>query len=70
MDPLWDRLGELRMPVTLVTGRKDAKFTAIAREMMQRLAPGAEHVEIDAGHAIPLEAPEALARVIARAEGR
>jgi 2-succinyl-6-hydroxy-2,4-cyclohexadiene-1-carboxylate synthase len=70
MDSLWDRLATLRMPVTLVTGRKDAKFTEIARRMMPRLAPGTEHVELDAGHAIPLEAPEALARVIERAEGR
>ena len=58
------------MPVTLVTGRKDAKFTATAHEMMRRLPAGAEHVELDAGHAIPLEAPEQLARAIERAERR
>ena len=26
MPPLWDRLGELAMPVTLVVGERDAKF--------------------------------------------
>ena len=26
MEPLWDRLGELAMPVTLVVGERDAKF--------------------------------------------
>ena len=31
MAPLWDRLGELAMPVTLVVGERDAKFRAIAR---------------------------------------
>jgi pimeloyl-ACP methyl ester carboxylesterase len=56
--------------VVVVTGRKDAKFTAIAQEMMQRLAAGAVHDEVDAGHAIPLEAPVALARVIERAVAR
>jgi 2-succinyl-6-hydroxy-2,4-cyclohexadiene-1-carboxylate synthase len=70
MDSLWDRLAELTMPVVVVTGRKDAKFTAIAQEMMQRLAAGAVHDEVDAGHAIPLEAPVALARVIERAVAR
>ncbi len=70
MDPLWDRLPELAIPITLVTGRKDAKFTAIALEMMPRLPPGTEHTELDAGHAIPLEAPAALARAIERVEGR
>ena len=70
MDPLWVHLPELGMPVTLVTGRKDAKFTATAHEMMDRLPAGAEHVELDAGHAIPLEAPEQLARAIERAERR
>src|ERR671916_1350764 len=30
MDPLWDRLGELAMPVTLVVGARDDKFRAIA----------------------------------------
>src|SRR5215218_8414364 len=33
MPPLWDRLGELAMPVTLVVGERDAKFRAIAARM-------------------------------------
>ena len=33
MPPLWDRLGELGMPVTLVVGERDAKFRAIAGRM-------------------------------------
>ena len=33
MPPLWDRLGELTMPVTLVVGERDAKFRAIAERM-------------------------------------
>ena len=33
MPPLWDRLGELAMPVTLVVGERDAKFRAIAERM-------------------------------------
>ena len=36
MPPLWDRLGELAVPVTLVAGERDAKFRAIAGRMAAR----------------------------------
>ncbi len=58
---LWERLGELRMSATLVVGERDEKFTAIAGDM------GLEVVIVPgAGHAAHLEAPEALAAIIAR----
>jgi 2-succinyl-6-hydroxy-2,4-cyclohexadiene-1-carboxylate synthase len=61
-EPLWDRLGELRMPVALVTGRADSKFDAINDEMQ---APcGATRIRLDGGHALPLEQPHALAAAI------
>src|SRR5215218_10293170 len=41
MPPLWDRLGELAMPVALVVGERDEKFRAIAGRMAERL-PRAE----------------------------
>ena len=34
---LWDRLAELRMPVTLVVGERDEKFQAIAARMAAAL---------------------------------
>ena len=37
LPPLWDRLGELTMPVTLIVGERDAKFQAIADEMAERM---------------------------------
>ena len=62
---LWDRLPELEMPVVLVVGERDQKFRAIAGEMV---ASGLERAEIvvvpGAGHAVHLEAPGAVARVI------
>jgi 2-succinyl-6-hydroxy-2,4-cyclohexadiene-1-carboxylate synthase len=61
MEPLWHRLGELSMPVTLVTGAGDIKFGAIAREMLHALPPGARHVKLPGGHAVPLEQPSRLA---------
>ena len=34
---LWERLGELRSPVDLVTGEADPKFTALARRMGEKI---------------------------------
>jgi 2-succinyl-6-hydroxy-2,4-cyclohexadiene-1-carboxylate synthase len=64
MEPLWDRLGELAPPVLLVTGTMDAKFDAVAREMLGRLPPPARHLRLPGGHAVPLEQPAALAETI------
>jgi 2-succinyl-6-hydroxy-2,4-cyclohexadiene-1-carboxylate synthase len=61
MDPLWDRLGELTIPVTLLVGERDEKFRAVAEQMAARL-PDARVVVIDgAGHAAHLEAPQTVA---------
>ena len=61
MPPLWDRLGELVMPVTLVVGERDTKFRAIA----ERMPVGEVVVVPGAGHAVALEAPAAVAEAIA-----
>jgi 2-succinyl-6-hydroxy-2,4-cyclohexadiene-1-carboxylate synthase len=64
MPPLWDRLGELALPVTLVVGERDAKFCAIAERMRERLAHAAIAVVPGAAHAPHLEVPEAVAQAI------
>ncbi|HUF85605.1 MAG TPA: alpha/beta fold hydrolase [Acidimicrobiia bacterium] len=64
-EPLWGRLPELRMPVVLVTGALDDKYTAIAREMAAPVANVRVHVIGGAGHALHLEQPDALADVLA-----
>jgi 2-succinyl-6-hydroxy-2,4-cyclohexadiene-1-carboxylate synthase len=66
-EPLWDRLGELSMPVLLVVGEHDAKFRRIADEMVAEMGTGRVRVEVveGAGHAVPLDKPETCARLIA-----
>ena len=64
MPPLWERLGELALPVTLVVGERDAKFREIASRMARRLSRGEIVVVEGAGHAVALEAPAAVAEVI------
>src|SRR4051794_20405278 len=64
MEPLWDTLHELTIPVTLITGERDAKFDALAKAMLRRL-PNAHHVVIPGvGHAAQLEDPDAVAQAI------
>ena len=66
LPPLWDRLGELAMPVTLAVGERDEKFRGIAAEMSRGL-PGSQVVVVPgAGHAVHLEAPEAIAALLSR----
>jgi 2-succinyl-6-hydroxy-2,4-cyclohexadiene-1-carboxylate synthase len=63
MEPLWDRLGELEMPVTAVAGERDAKFRALGERMVDRM-PRAELLVIPGGHRLPLESPRALTAVL------
>jgi 2-succinyl-6-hydroxy-2,4-cyclohexadiene-1-carboxylate synthase len=61
---VWDRLGELRVPVVLVVGERDQKFRAIAEQMAAAIASGEIVVVPRVGHAVHLEAPEAVAAII------
>jgi 2-succinyl-6-hydroxy-2,4-cyclohexadiene-1-carboxylate synthase len=61
LPPLWDRLGELDIPVELIVGERDAKFQAIASQMLERLPSGRITVAEGAGHAVHLERPEVVA---------
>ena len=65
MPPLWERLGELAVPVELVVGERDEKFRAVAARMVERLSDARVHVVPGAGHAVQLEAPAAVADVVA-----
>jgi 2-succinyl-6-hydroxy-2,4-cyclohexadiene-1-carboxylate synthase len=64
MEPLWDRLGELEMPVALIVGERDTKFRAIAEQMATAIPDATLHVVAGAGHAVQLETPEALAALL------
>jgi 2-succinyl-6-hydroxy-2,4-cyclohexadiene-1-carboxylate synthase len=61
---LWGRLGELQMPVSLLTGADDPKFTAINVRMAASI-PSARHIVIaDAGHTPHIEQPAVLTAAI------
>lgn len=59
---LWGKLSQVRMPVLLLAGELDGKYTALVRRMALEL-PGAEvAVAPGVGHNVHLEAPEWYAR--------
>jgi len=66
MEPLWDRLPSVAIPVTLIAGERDAKFRAIAERMAGLLPDARLHVVPGAGHAVQLQQPAALAELLAR----
>jgi 2-succinyl-6-hydroxy-2,4-cyclohexadiene-1-carboxylate synthase len=64
LPPLWGRLAELQIPVTLVVGERDEKFRTVV-ERMEAMIPDARlEVVHGAGHAVHLEAPAQVAAVI------
>ena len=66
MAPLWARLHELAaLPVTVLAGERDPKYVQLGARLAAALPRGALEVVPDAGHALPLEAPAAVAAALA-----
>jgi 2-succinyl-6-hydroxy-2,4-cyclohexadiene-1-carboxylate synthase len=64
-EPLWGRLAELEMPVLLVAGELDVKFTVTGERMAAAIGPNATAVTMPAcGHAAHLERPDAFCRLM------
>ncbi len=60
-DPLWHKLGRLSMPVLVVAGERDDKFSALAQRMAREIGDNATLALVpDAGHAAHLEQPAAF----------
>ena len=64
---LWDQLGALDMPVLLMAGVDDAKFSAVATRMGASIGPNATVALVPrAGHSAPFESPADTASIIRR----
>jgi len=65
-EPLWDRLGQLTMPVLVMAGELDRRFVDLGRRTVAAIGTNAELVLIPgAGHACHLERPDACCLVLA-----
>lgn len=62
---LWDRLAELSMPVLIIAGANDAKFTQLGHRIVESIGSNATFQAIEnAGHSAQLEQPFATAAAI------
>ena len=61
---LYAQLPTLNIPVLLIAGELDAKFTTIARHMAQALPQSQLHIIPAAGHTVHLERPQAFASLV------
>jgi 2-succinyl-6-hydroxy-2,4-cyclohexadiene-1-carboxylate synthase len=57
LEPVWDRLGELRCPVLLTAGEQDRRYAGAAGRMAAAITEARVRLVPDAGHAPQLEAP-------------
>ena len=63
--PLWGRLGELSMPLLVVTGGSDRKFIDLGRRLVAAVGPSARQVVVPGtGHAPHLVDPAAVAAAV------
>ena len=63
-EPLWGRLAELSMPVLVLAGADDPKFTALGRRLASAIGDNARFRIVPGGHAVHLESPAETAAVI------
>jgi 2-succinyl-6-hydroxy-2,4-cyclohexadiene-1-carboxylate synthase len=64
MRPLWQQLGRLRMPVTVLAGERDPRYVALGERLVAALPDARLVVVPGAGHGLPREAPQAVAAAI------
>lgn len=68
IQPVWERLDELKMPVSVLAGDRDAKYIAIARRMAT-IIPDSDLAIVSGGHSLLLENPGAVAAAIEGSRG-
>lgn len=66
MPNYWQRLSELRMPLCLVAGGLDAKFSELARLMAAHARHASLHIAPGAGHDLLLERPDFINTLLDR----
>jgi 2-succinyl-6-hydroxy-2,4-cyclohexadiene-1-carboxylate synthase len=66
-EPLWDRLHEIEVPVLVLAGVDDAKFSAVATRLGRSIGPSATVALVPrAGHSAHLECPADTASIVRR----
>ena len=64
MTPMWGRLGELRMPLTILAGANDAAYETVGRRLAAS-TPNSTFISVPGvGHRVALQAPGEVARAL------
>jgi 2-succinyl-6-hydroxy-2,4-cyclohexadiene-1-carboxylate synthase len=61
---LWENLDQLTMPLFLIAGEKDAKFSAIGHAMAERCPVARLHIVTGAGHNVHWEQPHLFGSMV------
>jgi 2-succinyl-6-hydroxy-2,4-cyclohexadiene-1-carboxylate synthase len=64
MVPLWDMLSDLAIPVLIVVGARDAKYSEVAEAMRSRMGAGRVVKVEGAGHCVHVERPDEFAALL------
>jgi 2-succinyl-6-hydroxy-2,4-cyclohexadiene-1-carboxylate synthase len=64
MEPVWDQLSGIAVPVQLIVGELDQKYVELSQLMAQQIPDVSRIVIADAGHAPHLEAPAQFDRAV------
>ena len=60
----WDRLEDIEIPVLLIAGAHDTKYTSLVQRMSECLPQSEVWIQPEAGHAPHFEQPEAVGRAL------
>ena len=64
MEPVWDQLHQITIPVELIVGELDQKYVELSALMAQRIPWTSRCIIPDAGHAPHLESPKQFGRAV------
>ena len=62
--PLWKYLPHLQIPVLVIAGTRDERYTQVGQRMVDTIGSNARFVAIEGGHAVHLENPVVTAAVV------
>ena len=64
MPAVWDRLGEVEVPVLLLAGELDERYVDATLRMASRMGAATQQTVPGCGHAPQLEDPDAVAAAL------
>ena len=64
VEPVWDRIASLPMPLLAIAGERDERYAAAARRLAALAPRGSARLVPGAGHAAHLERPDAVAGLV------